>query len=77
MNSASYLFAGQSLDKALASLRAAHDLLPAQPTTDLLLGRAFLADGQRQALDVLPAAAWGDRDTPAAAKALLKSMGQH
>lgn len=46
MNGASYLFPGADATKAVASIEAAHRLLPAQPEIRLWLAKAYIAAGR-------------------------------
>jgi tetratricopeptide (TPR) repeat protein len=74
-NGATYLFPGQSIDKGIASLAAAQEMLPSQLEIAGLLARAYAMGNQREkAVQLLRASlAWRDSedaDTQAARKLL-------
>lgn len=47
VNGATYLFAGESVEKALQSLTTAHAMLPSQPDIKLLLAKAYVQSGEQ------------------------------
>jgi len=73
MNGSSYLFAGESNAKALESLRAAHQMLPANRKIELLLAQAYVAAGDTdRAIELLRSlVAWADEPIATPAREML------
>jgi FimV-like protein len=76
MNGSSYLFDGESTAKALASLEAAHRMLPSNARINLLLAKAYIADENDMAARPLlqSVVAWEDQSTADAAQTLLDQL---
>ena len=76
MNGSTYLFPGQSVDKALQSLMASHEMLPSQSDIKLLLATAYVKAGDRtNAIRMLRSlVAWGHGKTGEAANKLLQKL---
>jgi FimV-like protein len=76
MNGSTYLFPGESIDKALQSLNAAHEMLPSQADIKLLLARAYIQSGdQVNATRLLRAlVAWSHDDNGEQANKLLQQL---
>jgi Flp pilus assembly protein TadD len=77
MNGASYLYDGQA-EKAVDSLRVAHEMLPSQPEISVLLAQAYeVADERPKAVALLRSViAWSHSDDLAEANKLLAQWSQ-
>ncbi len=78
MNGASYLYDGEPIEKAVASLEAAHDLLPSQPTIKFLLAQAYArAEKRKEAIPLLRSLiAWSHAGSKDATRELLASLAE-
>lgn len=78
-NGESYLFDGQSPDKAVESLREAHAMLPSQPYIKLKLAQAYARSGQpTEAIALLRSVvAWGHTEIAEEAAKALEAMPEY
>jgi FimV-like protein len=76
MNGASYLRPGESMAKALESLKAAHAMLPSQAQIKYLLAAAYVMNGEPEKAEPMlrSVIAWGAGGTAEEATKLLQQL---